>query len=104
MVARFCDENNTYGEENSSRSSRVSSERFWKCAVKDGQFLGDFGSFIKQKPQWIQLEENQKLSKTKVLDVVFKFRMGMEILIFSKREQPKAKVSGLRKQDIIYKG
>jgi len=28
MVARFCDENNTYGEENSSRSSRVSSERF----------------------------------------------------------------------------
>jgi len=27
----------------------------------------------------------------------------MEILIFSKREQPKAKVSGLRKQDIIYK-
>lgn len=44
------------------------------------------------------------MSKTKVLDVVFKFRMGMEILIFSKREQPKAKVSGLRKQDIIYKG
>ncbi|KAL9963490.1 hypothetical protein ACROYT_G027001 [Oculina patagonica] len=28
----------------------------------------------------------------------------MEILIFSKREQPKAKISGLHKQDIIYKG
>ena len=55
-MAKFCEENNTCGGENSSRSSRVSSERFWKCAVKDGQFFGDFGSFIKQKPQWIQLD------------------------------------------------